>query len=77
MSEHTDYYEIQSSINPKYGATIYPEDIYKHGAGWYLHVVKDKKALSPADLRKIAGDAVVVELTDECKRLLVKENHYE
>lgn len=74
MSNH---YEIQSEIDSRYGATIYPENTHKGGAGWFLYIVDGKKALSPAEMRGIAGHDVVNELVEECRELLVKTDHNE
>lgn len=70
-------YEIQSEINPKYGAKIYPLNIHKGGAGWYLYAVEDKKALSPKEMRELVGAAVVDELVAECNKLHILEEHGE
>jgi len=68
-------YKIQSSINSKYGAIIYPYNIHKRGSGWALYILKDEKAVSREELRKLAGKSVVTELTEECRRLHDKTDH--
>ena len=71
-----DFYIIQSSIDSKFGATIYPENIYKGGAGWFLHYVGSGKALSQKELRDIAGDVITDELVAEARILLATTDHY-
>jgi hypothetical protein len=70
-------YEIQSAINPKFGAVIYPQNIAGGGSGWYLRRISDDKALSRQEMREYACDAVEKELTEECKVLFRLEDHNE
>jgi len=72
-----NYYEIQSVLNPKYGATIYPQNVHNDGAGFFVYKIKNKETLTPMELRDVAGDKVANELIDNCYKLLNKENHYE
>ena len=74
MNEH---YEIQSGIDPKFGAVIYPFSTYKGGAGWYLREISTGKAYSPEELRAIAGNDVVEELTKDARELYAREDNDE
>lgn len=72
MSNDLEHFEIQSVIDKNYGASIYPYNPRNRGYvadGYCLLRLSDKKAFSPAELRKIAGDAVVDELLKDCKNL--------
>ena len=70
-------YEIQSRIDPKYGATVYPKNIHKGGAGWYFYRLSGKVALSPQEMRTEAECGAVEELQREVQTLYLKENHDE
>lgn len=75
MSEAIEYYEIQSEIDPRFGAKIYPHDVFGWGSGWHLMKMEGKEALSPNDMRKLTTEEVVVELRTECRRLHNKTDH--
>jgi hypothetical protein len=77
IPDDSDHYEIQSSIDPKYGAKIYPFSVWTSGSGWYLMRVSDKEALTPSELRELAGEHVVIELINECRALHDKTDHQE
>ena len=71
-----DYYDIQSSINNTFRATVYPLNVYKGGSGWSFYMGKNQ-ALTLGELRRLAGNEVADELLEECRALHMKENHHE
>lgn len=61
-----DHYEIQSSINKKFGAVIYPISTSGDGAGYYYVDWHTKKSLTSRELFDIAGIKVHSELQKDC-----------
>lgn len=70
-----NFYVIQSSINPHFGAKIYPLNIHHMGSGYYLMETHSGKAHSPEEMRVMAGDEIVEELLAECRALHAVTEH--
>jgi hypothetical protein len=56
---------IESSISPQYSVSCYPEEKYKGGAGYFMHMTDDvERTRTPGEIKEEAGKATVRELRD-------------
>ena len=54
-----------SSRNPEYSVTVYPQEDFGRGDGWFMHLTKHPyEALSPDEVKAVAGESVVEELRE-------------
>ncbi len=54
-----------STRNPEYSVTVFPDDEFERGAGWFMHLTKHPhQALSPNEIKELAGEEVMEELRD-------------
>lgn len=68
------YYEIQSNIDPRYGAIIYPLAVYDTGAGYTFIEFKSGNTLTTKELKQKIGIQGTEYLISRCRKLYFQEN---
>jgi len=53
-----------SCTNPEWSVTCYPDHAFPKAPGYHMHRTLHDDALSPAEVRELAGEAVMQELRD-------------
>lgn len=54
---------MESSRDPNWSVTIYPDHLFDQGAGWYMHPTSDPEdTKTPGEVKEIAGESVMEEL---------------